>query len=136
MNNARECAHDPHHHHVARHPDTARHAYREISSGAAMSRNFGIPNMTRRPASGEQPLTASHYAPDTQRNRNSLADHSPPGRLHLAVVRGSPFTTERKLHPIEPLHPRVDHREFAALIFAGIFFGLVITAATVVMALT
>jgi hypothetical protein len=105
-----------------------------------MTRHFGIPNVTRPPASGGQPLTASHCgAGGTRAGSNiiSLADHFPPGRLNLAVVvSGSPSLLECELHPIEPLDPRVDHREFAALVFTGIFFGLVLTAATVVMALT
>jgi hypothetical protein len=54
----------------------------------------------------------------------------------LAVVRDSPFIHERELNPIEPLDPRIDHREFAALVIAGIFFGCLLTAATVFMALT
>jgi hypothetical protein len=85
-----------------------------------MARNFGIPNVTRPSASGEQLLTASHYAPDTRRNSNSLAD-LPPGRLTLAVVRDSSFFHQRELNPVEKLDAVFDHREFAAWVFVSVF---------------
>ena len=105
-----------------------------------MSRNFGFPNVTRPIASGGQPLPASHYAPDTRRNLNSLARHLPPGlaeRNLAIVVSDRPFLSKRELNPVERLNAELDHREFAVCVCVSIFitivFGLPIAAATAIM---
>jgi hypothetical protein len=101
-------------------------------------RNFGIiPRETGRSVVGglDQP-SGLHISAGAHAESNSLAG-DPPRRLNLAVVRGSPFTMERELNPIEPLDPRLDHREVAICVCVSIFitivFGLPIAVAAAIM---
>lgn len=92
-----------------------------------MTRHFGIPNVTRPPASGAQPLTASHYgAGGTRAGSNiiSLARHLPPGlaeRNLAIVVSDRSFLHERELNPVQELDAIFDYREFAAYFFVSLF---------------
>jgi hypothetical protein len=83
-----------------------------------MSRNFGIPSVTRPAASGAQPLPAPHYARG-HTHSNSLAGESP---SNFAVIRGGSFLSKRELNPVEKLDARLDHREFAVCVFWSVFF--------------
>jgi hypothetical protein len=111
-----------------------------MHGGVNMSRNFGIPNVTRPPASGGQLLTASHYgAGGTRADSNSLARHPPPGLAepNLAVVRDSSFFHQQELNPVQRLDAELNDREFAACVFWAVFitvcFGAPIAAATAFM---
>lgn len=87
-------------------------------------------------ASGGQPRSGLHISADTRAEANSLARHLPPGGPNLTVVRGSPFYSERELHPIEPLDAGFDHREFAVYILLsafGISVGVLLAAATALL---
>jgi len=103
-----------------------------------MSRNFGI-------MSGRSALGGTSDRPSATRDAiqphdsNQLARHLPPGlaERNLAIVRDGSFIPERKLHPIEPLDPRIDHREFAALVIFSVLlsvtFGLPLAIAVAFM---
>ena len=92
---------------------------------------------TARQLSGGNQLPGLHISAGGRAESNSLARHIPPlVERNLAVVRDSSFIHQRELNPVEPLDPRIDHREFAVLIFVGFFFGGLFTVAAVVMALT
>ena len=94
------------------------------------------PRVTRPATIGGNPSPASHYsAGGTRADLNSFAG-VPPRQSDLAVVRGSPFIPERKLHPVEPLDLGFDHREFAVYVFLscfGVSVGVLLAAATALL---
>lgn len=100
-------------------------------------RNWGVPNTTSRRDVGGLDHPSGSLRADTQRDPNSLADHSPPGRLNLSIVRDASFLRKKELNQVQRIDAELDHREFAACVFWSVFitvvFGLPIAAATAFM---
>jgi hypothetical protein len=84
-----------------------------------MSRNFGIPSVTARPASGGQLPGEPHHRADTLRDSNSLAG-VPPRQSDLSVVRDASFLRQVELNPVQRLNSEVDEREFAACVLFAV----------------
>jgi hypothetical protein len=86
-----------------------------------MKRNFGL-SAREGHAGTIDPLSPRH-APGAAHS-NSLTG-IPPCRPNLAiVVSDRPFIPDRELQPIEPLDPRIDHREFAALVIFSVLLAV------------
>lgn len=104
-----------------------------MNRGCSMPRNFGL---TGRETVGENQSPGPHHRANTRRNRNLLADHSPPGRLHLAVVRDSSFLRKRELDPVEELDAINNRCQLAAVVMLSVFgvsFGVLLAIAVALL---
>jgi hypothetical protein len=80
---------------------------------------------TARKVVGETNLPGLHISAGGTRAESNSLTGIPPCRPNLAiVVSDRPFIPDRELQPIEPLDPRIDHREFAALVIFSVLLAV------------